>query len=48
MSFSRISASGVTDASRCRRKLEHYARKPEGAATTVFDPGREALDQNQS
>ncbi len=40
-------SSGVIDASRCRRKLEHYTRKPDGAATSVFDPGREALDQDQ-
>ena len=40
-------SSGVTDANRCRRNLEHYARKPDGAATAVSDPGREALDQDQ-
>lgn len=39
-------SSGVADANRCRHKLERYTPKPEGAATAVLDPGRDALDQD--
>ena len=40
-------SSGVADASRCRRKLDHYAQRQQANATAVFDPGREALEQGE-
>lgn len=40
-------SSGVADASRCRRKLDRYAHRPQANATAVFDPGREAVEQGE-